>query len=116
MSARNRLERGEFTERGDIAVEHDGAAARELPGARRVQQDSDERRCRPGHLQAHVGGHPLTGIEHAAPDPHRPLLRGIVHGDVGPQPMMIEIFRIENGRIAENWALGQGLPYSAETL
>ncbi|MGW4122531.1 ester cyclase [Nocardia sp. NPDC004711] len=46
----------------------------------------------------------------------RSSIEGIpVPGD-GPEPMMIEIFRLDNGRIAENWALGQGMPYSAETL
>jgi predicted ester cyclase len=46
----------------------------------------------------------------------RSSIEGIPRPDDGPQPMLIEIFRIDNGRIAENWALGQGLPYSAETL
>ncbi|MFQ6396507.1 ester cyclase [Nocardia sp. KC 131] len=46
----------------------------------------------------------------------RSSIEGIPLPDDGQQPMMIEIFRVENGRIAENWALGQGLPYSAETL
>jgi predicted SnoaL-like aldol condensation-catalyzing enzyme len=38
----------------------------------------------------------------------RSSIEGIPAGDV--QPMLIEIFRIDNGRIAENWGLGQGLP------
>ncbi|MFJ9371220.1 ester cyclase [Nocardia sp. NPDC101769] len=46
----------------------------------------------------------------------RSSIEGIPAMAGGPEPMMIEIFRIDNGRIAENWALGQGLPYSAETL
>lgn len=46
----------------------------------------------------------------------RSTVEGIPTLDGGPRPMMIEIFRIDNGRIAENWALGTGLPYSAETL
>ncbi|MFE3194868.1 ester cyclase [Nocardia sp. NPDC059240] len=46
----------------------------------------------------------------------RSSVAGIPLPTTGPLPMMIEIFRIENGRIAENWALGQGLPYSAQTL
>ncbi|MGW3542648.1 ester cyclase [Nocardia niigatensis] len=46
----------------------------------------------------------------------RSSIEGVPIRDGDPQPMMIEIFRIANGRIAENWALGQGLPYSAETL
>ena len=36
--------------------------------------------------------------------------------DDGREPMMIEIFRIEDGLIAENWGVGQGLPYSREGL
>jgi predicted ester cyclase len=27
-----------------------------------------------------------------------------------PTPMLIEIFRVDNGRIAEMWGVGQGLP------
>ncbi|MGW4249144.1 ester cyclase [Nocardia sp. NPDC004722] len=46
----------------------------------------------------------------------RSSVTGIPLPQGGPPPMMIEIFRIEDGRIAENWALGQGLPYSADTL
>ncbi|MEV4124351.1 nuclear transport factor 2 family protein [Nocardia sp. NPDC049707] len=46
----------------------------------------------------------------------RSSIEGIPVAHDGPQPMMIEIFRIDSGRITENWALGQGLPYSAETL
>ncbi|GAB2533310.1 ester cyclase [Nocardia heshunensis] len=46
----------------------------------------------------------------------RSSVEGIPVSDSGPRPMMIEIFRVEGGRIVENWALGQGLPYSAETL
>ncbi|WP_327138955.1 ester cyclase [Nocardia sp. NBC_01327] len=46
----------------------------------------------------------------------RSTVEGIPILDGGPRPMMIEIFRIDDGRIAENWALGTGLPYSAETL
>ncbi|MFF7944049.1 ester cyclase [Nocardia gamkensis] len=53
-------------------------------------------------------------------DGDKVAVRSTVHGvpfpDDDPQPMMIEIFRIDNGRIAENWAVGQGLPYSAKTL
>ncbi|WP_227837352.1 ester cyclase [Nocardia aurantia] len=46
----------------------------------------------------------------------RSSVEGIPATDGGVRPMMIEIFRIDNGRIAENWALGEGLPYSADTL
>ncbi|MFF3575155.1 ester cyclase [Nocardia jiangxiensis] len=46
----------------------------------------------------------------------RSSVQGVPLPDGGPQPMMIEIFRIDNGRIVENWAVGQRLPYSAETL
>ncbi|AYF76255.1 hypothetical protein D7D52_23215 [Nocardia yunnanensis] len=46
----------------------------------------------------------------------RSSVEGLPVADGGPSPMMIEIFRIDNGRIAENWAVGTGLPYSAETL
>jgi hypothetical protein len=35
-------------------------------------------------------------------------LEGLPDSDV--QPMLIEIFRVENGRIAEAWGLGQGAP------
>ncbi|MFI7002046.1 ester cyclase [Nocardia sp. NPDC050175] len=46
----------------------------------------------------------------------RSSVEGIPVSADGPQPMMIEIFRIDNGWIVESWALGQGLPYSAESL
>ncbi|MEC3957842.1 ester cyclase [Nocardia sp. CDC153] len=46
----------------------------------------------------------------------RSTVEGIPVPDSAPRPMLIEIFRIDNGRIAENWAVGTGLPYSAETL
>ena len=35
-------------------------------------------------------------------------LEGLPESDV--QPMLIEIFRVENGRLAEAWGLGQGAP------
>ncbi|PXX70837.1 SnoaL-like polyketide cyclase [Nocardia tenerifensis] len=46
----------------------------------------------------------------------RSSIEGIPVADDGPRPMMMEIFRIDNGRIAESWAVGQGLPYSVDTL
>ncbi|WP_067895107.1 ester cyclase [Nocardia vaccinii] len=46
----------------------------------------------------------------------RSSVAGIPRPEGGPPPMMIEIFRIADGRIAENWAVGQGLPYSSKTL
>lgn len=46
----------------------------------------------------------------------RSSVEGIPIPQDGPRPMMIEIFRIADGRIAENWAVGQGLPYSSKTL
>lgn len=53
-------------------------------------------------------------------DRNRVAIRSSVAGiplvEGGPQPMIIEIFRIDNGRIAESWALGEGLPYSVDTL
>lgn len=38
----------------------------------------------------------------------RSAVEGIPEGDV--PPMLIEIFRVDNGRIAEMWGVGQGLP------
>jgi hypothetical protein len=38
----------------------------------------------------------------------RSTVEGIPDGDV--PPMLIEIFRVDNGRLAEMWGLGQGLP------
>ena len=59
-------------------------------------------------------------VEDVLVDGNKVAVRSTVHGvplpDGGPQPMMIEIFHIDDGRIAENWAIGQGLPYRAETL
>ena len=46
----------------------------------------------------------------------RSSVEGIPIPEDGPRPMLIEIFRIADGRIAENWAVGQGLPYSSKTL
>lgn len=46
----------------------------------------------------------------------RSNVQGIPFPDNDTQPMMIEIFRVADGRIAENWGIGQGLPYSAKTL
>jgi hypothetical protein len=40
----------------------------------------------------------------------RSTVEGIPAPDDGVQPMLIEIFRIEDGRFAEAWGVGQGLP------
>lgn len=40
----------------------------------------------------------------------RSSIEGIPTPDDGLQPMLIEIFRVENGRFAEAWGVGQGLP------
>lgn len=40
----------------------------------------------------------------------RSSVTGIPTQDGDTQPMLIEIFRAENGRLAEMWGLGQGLP------
>lgn len=40
----------------------------------------------------------------------RSSVTGIPTQDGDAQPMLIEIFRAENGRLAEMWGLGQGLP------
>jgi hypothetical protein len=40
----------------------------------------------------------------------RSSVEGIPTPDDGAQPMLIEIFRVDNGRLAEMWGLGQGLP------
>ena len=39
----------------------------------------------------------------------RSTVEGIPVRD-GVRPMLLEIFRVENGRFAEMWGLGQGLP------
>jgi predicted ester cyclase len=40
----------------------------------------------------------------------RSSVTGVPTQDGDEQPMLIEIFRAENGRLAEMWGLGQGLP------
>lgn len=40
----------------------------------------------------------------------RSCVEGIPTPDGGVQPMLIEIFRVENGKFAEAWGVGQGLP------
>lgn len=40
----------------------------------------------------------------------RSSVEGIPAPDDGVRPMLIEIFRVEDGRLAEMWGLGQGLP------
>jgi predicted ester cyclase len=40
----------------------------------------------------------------------RSSIEGIPISDDGMPPMLIEIFRVENGRFAEAWGVGQGLP------
>jgi predicted ester cyclase len=40
----------------------------------------------------------------------RSSVEGIPAPDDGAEPMLIEIFRVHDGRLAEMWGLGQGLP------
>lgn len=40
----------------------------------------------------------------------RSSVTGVPTPDDGVPPMLIEIFRIENGQFAEAWSVGQGLP------
>jgi hypothetical protein len=40
----------------------------------------------------------------------RSSVQGIPIPDGDAQPMLIEIFRVDSGRLAEMWGLGQGLP------
>jgi predicted ester cyclase len=40
----------------------------------------------------------------------RSSVEGIPTPDDGVRPMLIEIFRVDNGRLAEMWGVGQGLP------
>jgi len=49
-------------------------------------------------------------------DRDRVAIRSRIDGIPDARPMLIEIFRVENGRIAEAWEVGQGLPFSAETV
>jgi hypothetical protein len=48
-------------------------------------------------------------------DHDRVAIRSSVEGIPAPaggvRPMLIEIFRVDNGRLAEMWGLGQGLPH-----
>ncbi|MDR7168315.1 putative SnoaL-like aldol condensation-catalyzing enzyme [Nocardia kruczakiae] len=46
----------------------------------------------------------------------RSSIEGVPTEDGNPQPMLIEIFRIAGGRIAETWGLGQGLPFSVSWM
>jgi hypothetical protein len=46
----------------------------------------------------------------------RSAIEGIESPDGVTQPMLMEIFHVRDGRLAEMWGLGQGLPYSAETF
>jgi hypothetical protein len=41
----------------------------------------------------------------------RSSVEGIPAPDGDVQPMLIEIFRVDNGRLAEMWGIGQGLPH-----
>ncbi|MEV8442334.1 nuclear transport factor 2 family protein [Actinosynnema sp. NPDC051121] len=41
----------------------------------------------------------------------RSSVEGIPTPTDGVQPMLIEIFRVDDGRLAEMWGLGQGLPH-----
>ena len=40
----------------------------------------------------------------------RSSVKGFPTQDGGEQPMLIEIFRADNGRLAEMWGIAQGLP------
>ncbi|NUT97259.1 MAG: SnoaL-like domain-containing protein [Saccharothrix sp.] len=46
-------------------------------------------------------------------DHDRVAIRSSVQGipTAGPQPVLIEVFRVANGRLAEAWGVGQGLPH-----
>lgn len=46
----------------------------------------------------------------------RSTVKGIVTSSDDPEPMLIEIFRIEHGRLAEAWGVGTELPWSATSL
>lgn len=46
----------------------------------------------------------------------RSTVKGIVNSSDDPEPMLIEIFRIEHGRLAEAWGVGTDLPWSATSL
>ena len=43
----------------------------------------------------------------------RSTVDGIANPDGGPQPMLFEIFRIDDGRFAEMWGASTGFPASA---
>jgi hypothetical protein len=43
----------------------------------------------------------------------RSSVEGIAAPDGGARPMLIEIFRIEDGRLAEMWGISSGFPTSA---
>lgn len=43
----------------------------------------------------------------------RSTVEGIAPADGGAQPMLIEIFRIDDGRLAEMWGVSTGFPSSA---
>lgn len=45
----------------------------------------------------------------------RSTVKGIATSSEDPEPMLIEIFRIEHGRLAETWGVGN-LPWSATSL
>lgn len=64
-------------------------------------------------LVAHFPGYRVVA-EDILVDHDRVAVRSSVEGipvpDGDVQPMLIEIFRVENGRLAEMWGLGQGLP------
>lgn len=46
----------------------------------------------------------------------RSTVKGIVNSSDAPEPILIEIFRIEHGRLAETWGVGTDLPWSASSL
>lgn len=46
----------------------------------------------------------------------RSTVQGIVTSPDEAEPMLIEVFRIEHGRLAETWGLGTDLPWSAASV
>ncbi|QFZ21192.1 ester cyclase [Saccharothrix syringae] len=62
-------------------------------------------------LVAHFPDYRIV-VEDVLVDRDRVAVRSSVEGvpDRGVRPVLIEIFRVEDGRFAEAWGLGQGLP------
>jgi len=46
----------------------------------------------------------------------RSSVQGIAAPDGGTRPVLMEIFRVDDGRLAENWAASSGFPRSPEDL